>query len=233
MPAFAMACPHCGERIDTDDEQSGQTIECPHCGQGVVVPQRTEPVAEAKVGTIIEDEATGAEPADPDGETIHHPESEGFVVNRVARAFVGTILLGMVASVGVCAVLLIFNLGFFRGVILPLIVIGTLTGVYIWFQTKSITYKLTDQRLFMEKGIIGRHVEEVELFRVKDVSVAQNIWESLLGVGRVTVLSSDDSMPTLIMSGIPNPVDVKEKVREAYQAIRKRDKMRATEFIPS
>lgn len=77
----------------------------------------------------------------------------------------------------------------------------------------SIRYRLTTQRLFKETGIISRKVSEVELIRIDDVEVRQNILQRLFNVGLVVVVSTDATDPRLELRGIADPVGVKEKIR--------------------
>ena len=77
----------------------------------------------------------------------------------------------------------------------------------------TVRYRLTTDRLFMETGFISRKLNEVELIRVDDVSVAQNLLQRILNVGRVTVISTDSTDPRLEIRGIDNPIEVKELIR--------------------
>lgn len=118
------------------------------------------------------------------------------------------------------------------GIILTPILIGLfmLLGVYITI--KSTKYKLTTQRFFVQTGLISKKVEELELFRVKDVSMKQGVFQRILGVGNVTVLSTDDSTPTVHIAGVSSPEKVKESIRSHSRDARKSEKG-LTEFIHS
>ena len=118
------------------------------------------------------------------------------------------------------------------GIILTPVVIGLflLLGVYI--TVKSTRYKLTTQRFFVQTGLISKKVEELELFRIKDVSMKQGVIQRILGVGNVTILSTDDSTPVIHVSGIANPEKVKEAIRNQYRMARKSEKG-LTEFVQS
>ena len=119
------------------------------------------------------------------------------------------------------------------GVLLFVFVIGIFLLIRAWYRVSSTRYRLTTQRLFVQTGLIAKKLEEVELFRVKDVTLHQGILQRLLGVGNVVVLSSDDTTPRLELAGISNPIDVKEQIRNAFRAARQREGMRMAEYIPS
>lgn len=136
-----------------------------------------------------------------------------FETKPAARAYLGTILAGLV--------------------LLPLFLVGGLLWLRVWYLVASTRYRLTTQRLFVQTGLIAKHVEEVELFRVKDVTLSQGVLQRMLGVGNVVVLSSDDTAPQLVLAGIPDPLAAKEQLRGAFRAARQREGLRMGEYIPS
>lgn len=81
-------------------------------------------------------------------------------------------------------------------------------------QKLSTRYRLTTHRLFKETGILSRHMNELELVRVDDVSVRQNIVQRIFNVGIITVISpTDQTEPRLELTGIENPIELKEQIR--------------------
>ena len=119
------------------------------------------------------------------------------------------------------------------GVLLAPVGIGLILLARAWYLVASTRYRLTSQRLFAQTGLIAKNLEEVELFRVKDVTLSQGVLDRLLGVGTVTVLSTDDTAPRLELAGIRDPLAAKEALRTAFRAARQREGMRTAEFIPS
>jgi uncharacterized membrane protein YdbT with pleckstrin-like domain len=87
----------------------------------------------------------------------------------------------------------------------------------------SIRYRLTTHRLFRETGLLSRNANEVELIRVDDVSVRQNLIQRVFNVGVVIVVApSDQTEPRLELLGIENPIEVKEQIRTNVR--RRRDR---------
>jgi uncharacterized membrane protein YdbT with pleckstrin-like domain len=86
----------------------------------------------------------------------------------------------------------------------------------------SLSYRLTSHRLFRDRGILSRQLDELELIRVDDISVSQTFLQRLFGVGMVKLLSTDPSTPELVMEGIARPLEVKELLRSQVQARRSR-----------
>ena len=71
-------------------------------------------------------------------------------------------------------------------------------------------YAISEDRLFLSVGFFSIKDEEVLLYRVRDIQTKRSLWQRLFGVGTVTVVSSDKTMPTLTMKNIKKPVEVKE-----------------------
>ncbi len=145
-------------------------------------------------------------PPDP----LTEEETDVFELHPSAMAFLGQIILGIL--------------------LLPVIV-GLILLLRVWYQVASCQYRLTSQRLFVRQGLIAKKTEELELYRVKDVIVAQSFLQRICGYGSITVLSNDDSNPQLILLGIRNPIEIKETIRNQYRAARRREGVRPTEFI--
>lgn len=83
------------------------------------------------------------------------------------------------------------------------------------YLTIGTRYELTTQRLRIFHGILGKHLEEIELVRVRDTKVAQNPGERALNIGDITVFSNDPSTPEIKLRNISNPLEVREMIRKA------------------
>ena len=119
------------------------------------------------------------------------------------------------------------------GVLLAPAGIGLILLARAWYLVASTRYRLTTQRLFAQTGLIAKNLEEVELFRVKDVTLSQGVLDRMLGTGTVAVLSTDDTAPRLELAGILDPLAAKEALRTAFRAARQREGLRIGEFIAS
>jgi membrane protein YdbS with pleckstrin-like domain len=161
-------------------------------------------------------------------------ETEIFKLSPVARAFPGQILLGLI-FIGLAIALVIRAQDFSWPRWVPLVPfgLGVLVLLLLWIQVKSCVYRLTTQRLFVRRGWLAKHVNELELYRVKDVVVDQGVLQRLLGYGTITVLADDDTTPEVDLARISSPTKVKEMIRTQYRAARQREGVRPTEFMQS
>ena len=108
---------------------------------------------------------------------------------------------------------------------------------YIWEDRKhtflglpwSFTrYMLTEERIFMEKGLLKCVLDEENLYRVRDVRVSRTLWQRLFGLGTVTVFSTNGEM---VLESIKDPIDVKEEIVELVEDARKKNNIRASEML--
>lgn len=79
---------------------------------------------------------------------------------------------------------------------------------------RSTKYRLTSQRLVVEKGILSRALDEVDLRTVDDSGFSQSPLERLQGIGTVWIVASDRTTPRLAMRGIQDPRALRELIRE-------------------
>ena len=110
---------------------------------------------------------------------------------------------------------------------------------YIWKDRKryfgmplSFTrYALSNDRLFLSVGCLSIQDEEVLLYRVRDIDTSRSLWQRLFGVGTVTVMSSDKSMPTLVMKNVKNPLEVKEMLHSQVEEMKRQRRVRVGEIM--
>lgn len=92
-------------------------------------------------------------------------------------------------------------------------------------------YSLTEDRLFLSVGFLNIKDEEVLLYRVRDINTSRTLWQRLFGVGTVTVVSSDKTMPTFELKNIKDPMTVKELIHDQVEAMKIRRKVRVGEIM--
>ena len=110
---------------------------------------------------------------------------------------------------------------------------------YLWKDRKryfgmplSFTrYSLSEDRLFISEGFLNLKDDEVLLYRVRDIDTRRNLWQRLFGVGTVIVISSDKTMPNLVLKNIKDPVMVKELIHKQAEEMKIRRRVRFGEVM--
>ena len=99
-------------------------------------------------------------------------------------------------------------------------------GAGRWWLTRTTVYELTSQRLRIRSGVLNRRLDEVELYRVKDYVLDQPLLQRMLGLGNLTLVSSDATTPKVLIPAIQNAEHVRELLRGAVQSERDRKRVR-------
>ncbi|OQA03623.1 MAG: Bacterial membrane flanked domain protein [Planctomycetes bacterium ADurb.Bin401] len=60
---------------------------------------------------------------------------------------------------------------------------------------KSITYKITADRIEWTRGLFERHVDNIDMFRIVDMKMHRNLLDILIGIGSITLITSDKTHP--------------------------------------
>ena len=110
---------------------------------------------------------------------------------------------------------------------------------YLWTDRKrwlglplSFTvYKLSEDRLFVERGLFNTRSDEVLLYRVRDLSLRISFGQRILGVGTVCVVSSDKTVPHLDLQNIKFPREVKELIHQQVEKAKERRRMHSMEIM--
>lgn len=110
---------------------------------------------------------------------------------------------------------------------------------YIWHDRKryfgmpiSFTrYALSEDRLFLSVGFLNIKDDEVLLYRVRDITTSRTLWQRLFGVGSVSVVSSDKTMPTLVLKNIKRPMEIKELLHRQVEEMKIRRRVRVGEIM--
>ena len=110
---------------------------------------------------------------------------------------------------------------------------------YLWKDRKryfgmpiSFTrYSLSEDRLFISVGFLNIKDDEVLLYRVRDIDTSRSLWQRIFGVGTITVVSSDKTMPNLVLKNVKDPVFVKELIHTQVEEMKIRRRVRFGEIM--
>ena len=110
---------------------------------------------------------------------------------------------------------------------------------YLWKNRKryfgmpiSFTrYALSEDRLFISVGLLNIKDDEVLLYRIRDIDTSRSLWQRIFGVGTITVMSSDKSMPTLMLKNVKDPIFVKELLHQQVEEMKIRRRVRVGEIM--
>jgi uncharacterized membrane protein YdbT with pleckstrin-like domain len=212
MPVIS--CPDCGKDVST------LAPVCPHCG-------RPSPA-----GTVPITSATAPKP------TVEETLWRG---NPSAMKLIGRI-------VGIVLILIVVPLIFHYAAaqtpdlersanivkigwwITALLALVEIVRFFVALaHLRSTLYTITNQRVMIERGLITKNLSEIDLRYIDDTQFSQGIIDRMLGVGNVTIISSDKSTPVYVLAGVRDPRNLREMIRSnSYQVSQRQIFTRAT-----
>jgi hypothetical protein len=79
---------------------------------------------------------------------------------------------------------------------------------------KTTRYEVSADRIEWSRGLLDRRVDNLDMFRVIDLKLRRSLLDCIVGIGTVTVITTDKSDPEFTFEKIRNP-------RGLYDAIKK------------
>lgn len=112
--------------------------------------------------------------------------------------------------------------------LLCLVGVGFLIILVQWVRNLDMTYELTEDRLILRKGIFVKSVDEIELYRVKDVRMDFTLINQWAGIGTISIDSSDETTRSgaLVMPHIERAAERREELRRLVDAARQKRRVR-------
>ena len=119
--------------------------------------------------------------------------------------------------------------------------LGALVGLIFWFATSHalgvvvflaicgltfllglvqrlfVRYSITNQRLYLQRGIIARNVQQTRIDRVQNVTTRQSVMDRVFRVGSVDFDTAGTDDSNFIFAGVNDPQAVVAAVAEAQR----------------
>jgi uncharacterized membrane protein YdbT with pleckstrin-like domain len=97
-----------------------------------------------------------------------------------------------------------------------------------WVENLGTTYEISEDRLILRKGIFVKSIDEVELYRVKDVRLDFTLIAQWANIGTITVTSSDETTrdAPLVIRDVDNANKRREALRRLVEAARQKRRVR-------
>jgi uncharacterized membrane protein YdbT with pleckstrin-like domain len=107
--------------------------------------------------------------------------------------------------------------------LLCLVGIGFVILAVRWIGNRSTLYEVTEDRMILYRGIVRKSIDEIELYRVKDVRLDYSIVNQISGIGTLTITSSDETTRggPLVIRDVEHAKERREKLRELVSNARR------------
>ncbi|HWK35043.1 PH domain-containing protein [Sphingomonas sp.] len=117
---------------------------------------------------------------------------------------------------------------------LCLFAVGFVIILVKWVRNLAVTYEVTEDRLILHKGIFVKSIDEIELYRVKDVRIDFTLLNQWADLGTIAITSSDETTRAgpLVIRDVDHARARREKLRELVNAARIKRGVREIDIVP-
>ncbi len=101
-----------------------------------------------------------------------------------------------------------------------------------WSFTRYSLIKNGDKwfKVFSDIGLLYTIVEEVNIYRIRDISLHQSLFDKIFRTGTVTLYSNDERSPEFKLRHIAHPYRIREMFSELIEQQRQFHNVRVSEF---
>jgi uncharacterized membrane protein YdbT with pleckstrin-like domain len=101
--------------------------------------------------------------------------------------------------------------------------------IYYWLHSIGITYQISTQRIKIERGILSKQIESVELFTIEHFDLHKPLGMRLAGHCLLRLRSTNTEFQTVTLYGVENLESLADTIREC--SLRERTRRRVTSII--
>ena len=93
----------------------------------------------------------------------------------------------------------------FGAVLLAILTLG-LYALYAFLSTRAVRYRITSQRIVVERGWLSKRMEQIDLYRIVDYVVERPVGQRIVGTGNIVLESMDKTTPEIRLDGLKTDV---------------------------
>ena len=110
-----------------------------------------------------------------------------------------------------------------RGMIVAVVLLlaGAVWALLLWI-ARFVQFRVTTSSIEIESGVVGKWVENLPLWKVRDLSYHQTVTDRMLNLARIHVVTQDPSSPQVELWGLPASRQVFDRLKEAVETSRRR-----------
>lgn len=98
------------------------------------------------------------------------------------------------------------------GVPLAIILIGVVIIVWAYLARENTDYVITDEALYVKRGVVSRDVQRIGYEKVQNTSYSQDFFGTQFGYGHVEISTAGGSGVEMRFRSVPEPKAVQERV---------------------
>lgn len=111
---------------------------------------------------------------------------------------------------------------YFLSVLLCWLIVPVFYAIWVWIVTKNEAYELNEQSLTLYSGVLNQRVDDVQLYRVKDIRLDRPLGLRLFGLGNISLITSDQNNPYIILRAVKDSEALRKQIRSLVEQSRNR-----------
>jgi len=101
------------------------------------------------------------------------------------------------------------------------ILIAAILPAITVIQIRSVRYRISSYRIDFERGVLSKTIDTLELWHVEDIKFHQSLLDRILRVGTITVISHDETTPSLPLRDLPAPRPIFETLKQRIITVKR------------
>jgi membrane protein YdbS with pleckstrin-like domain len=114
-------------------------------------------------------------------------------------------------------------------VVASFVVLAAIVCLRYYMRSRSIHYQITSQRIKLERGLLSKVQESLELFRIDHFELRKPLGMRLVGQCELHLFSSDAELENFYIYGVPNLETLADELRNCQ--LRERSRRGMTTFV--
>jgi membrane protein YdbS with pleckstrin-like domain len=98
---------------------------------------------------------------------------------------------------------------------LSLMAAAAIVFLFKIIKLKSVRYRVTTDRIEWTRGIFSRNVDNIDMFRIVDMSMHRSFSDRLVGIGSVVLITSDKTDPQFRFEKVDAPKQLYDIIKKA------------------
>lgn len=195
-------CPHCGQKLDCNDDEQGTVVCCPKCLNAITVPtpikQATVAPGDASKGNYSPSPTNNEEVVLLRGGTYWMYYSHLLIFAFIA-SLLGCLTKDVAVLFYIIALILIIN-----------------------FVLKTLKHKfvLTNKRLTVTNGIIIKQEDQVRVPDIRGISVRREFFDTIFNTGTIVLGTAATANHEILLFHVYQPKKIVEKIEDLRGQIR-------------